>query len=118
MPERILNVGVVGCGQIAQIMHLPYLHELPTFRIGAVCDLSAARVEAIGNYYAVECRYTDHQRLLEQRDLDAVLVTTRDHAPVAIAAAKAGKHVMTEKPIAYNLEDADRVIAAARTNGV
>jgi predicted dehydrogenase len=47
-----------------------------------------------------------------------VLVTTRDHAPVAVAAANAGKHVMTEKPIAFNLEDADAVIAAAKANKV
>jgi predicted dehydrogenase len=116
--ERVLRVGVIGCGQIAQIMHLPYLHELPTFQIGAVCDISAARVDAVGRHYGVDRRFTDYRRLLDLPDLDAVLVTTRDHAPVAIAAANAGKHVMTEKPIAFNLADADAVIAAARANKV
>jgi predicted dehydrogenase len=118
LSERVLRVGVIGCGQIAQIMHLPYLHELPGFEIGAVCDLSAARVEAVGRHYGVERRFTDYRRLLEVRELDAVLVTTRDHAQVSIDAANAGKHVMTEKPIGFNLDEADRVIAAAQQNRV
>jgi predicted dehydrogenase len=118
MSQRILRVGVVGCGQIAQLMHLPHLKRLPMFEIGAMCDLSPTLVEKVADHYGVERRYTDHRALLEQRDLDVVFVATHDHAPVSIDAANAGKHVMSEKPIAFNLEDADRVIAAARSNRV
>lgn len=118
MPKQKLRVGVIGLGQIAQIMHLHYLHELPEIELAAVCDLSKNLVEAIGNYYGVARRYTNYHDLLGQADIDAVLITTRDHPPVAIDAANAGKHVITEKPVAFNLEDADRVIAAARDNKV
>jgi predicted dehydrogenase len=118
MSDRVLRVGVIGCGQIGQIMHLPYLKELPQFEIAALCDISESLVEAVGAHYGVERRYTDHRALLEQRDIDCVLNITRDHAQVSIDAAEAGKHVMSEKPIAFNLEEADAVIAAAKRNRV
>src|SRR5262245_27919195 len=118
MAERRLRVGVVGCGQIAQTMHLPYLKRLPQIELVALADLSRSLVEAVGALYGVERRYTDYHQLLELPDVEAVFVATRDHAPVSIAAARAGKHVMSEKPIAFNLEDADAVIAAARESRV
>jgi predicted dehydrogenase len=118
MSDRVLKVGVIGLGQIAQIMHLRYLKELPTFEIAAVCDVSQALVQQVGDHYGVAKRYTNHRDLLEQRDLDVVLNVTRFHAPVTIDALNAGKHVMTEKPIGFNLEEADAIIAAAQRNKV
>jgi len=58
-----LRVGVVGCGMIAQIMHLPYLSELPEFRLTALCDLSRTVVEAMGERFGVAARYTDYEDL-------------------------------------------------------
>lgn len=118
MPEKKLRVGVVGCGQIAQLMHLPYLKRLPNIEIGAMCDLSPGLVAQVADHYGVERRFTDYRRLIELPDLDAVFVATRDHAQVSIDAADSGKHVMSEKPIAFNLADADRVVEAARRNRV
>lgn len=112
MPD-IVRVGVIGCGAIAQIMHLPYLQELPQFEIGAVCDLSPSVVETVGNKYGVARRYTDYRALLDQRDLDAVLVANLEHYPVALAALEAGKHVFVEKPMTFNLAEADALVAAA-----
>jgi predicted dehydrogenase len=117
MPEK-LRVGVVGCGQIAQIAHLPYLQELPLFEIAALCDLSPAVVNALGEKYKVPGRYQDFNAMVKQDDLDVVLVTNKNHAPPAIAALEAGKHVLVEKPIAFNLAQADEMIAAARRNKV
>jgi predicted dehydrogenase len=62
-------------------------------------------------------RYLDYRELVEQ-DLDAVFVLTRDHADIAIAAAERGKHVFVEKPIAFNLQEADAMTACARKHGV
>jgi predicted dehydrogenase len=114
--QRVLKVGVVGLGQIAQIMHLRYLKELPTFEIAAVCDVAPGLADRIGDHYGVARRYLNHRDLLEQADLDVVLNTTRYHAPVTLDALNAGKHVMTEKPVAFNLEEADAIIDAARRN--
>lgn len=113
-----LKVGVIGCGQIAQIAHLPYLQELPMFEVGAVCDVSPTVVDAVGERFGVRRRYQQFSELVKQQDLDAVLVTNKNHAGPAIAAMEAGKHVLVEKPIAFNLAQADEMIAAARRNRV
>ena len=113
-----LRVGVVGCGQIAQIMHLPYLAELPQFRVTAVCDLSPTVVEAVGERYAVPARFTDYQELVSRDDIDAVAVLTMEHAEVAVAAAEAGKHLFIEKPLGFSLPETDRIIEAVERAGV
>jgi predicted dehydrogenase len=113
-----LRVGVVGCGQIAQIMHLPYLKELPQFQVTAVCDLSPMVVEAVGERYAVPTRVTDYYDLVNRDDVDAVAVLTMEHAEVAEAAAAAGKHLFIEKPLGFSLAETDRVIAAVEQAGV
>jgi predicted dehydrogenase len=113
-----LRVGVVGCGQIAQIMHLPYLMELPQFRVSAVCDLSSALVETIGERFGVPARFTDFTDLVNREDVDAVAVLTMEHAEVAVAAAEAGKHLFIEKPLGFSLAETDRIIDAVDCAGV
>ena len=113
-----LRVGLVGCGQIAQIMHLPYLAELPQFEIGALCDLSPTVLETLSQQYRVADCYTDYHEMLRQADLDVVAVLTMDHAPVAQAAAEAGKHLFIEKPLAFHPADCDLILDAARRNRV
>jgi predicted dehydrogenase len=113
-----LRIGVIGCGQIAQIMHLPYLAELPQFRLTAVCDLSPMVVEAVGDRYHVPFRTTDYAKVVQRADVDAVAVLTMEHAEVAAAAAEAGKHLFIEKPLGFSLTEADEVIAAVERAGV
>ena len=113
-----LRVGVVGCGQIAQVMHLRFLEELPQFRIAGVCDLSPTVVERIGERYGAPVRCTDYAELVTRNDVDAVAVLTMEHADVAIMAAEAGKHLFIEKPIGFSLTEADRIIAAVERAGV
>jgi len=111
-------MGVIGCGEIAQIMHLPYLAELPEFEIAALCDVSPTVVDAVGERYRVVERYTDYRDLLAESEVDAVAVCTPDHVPVAQAAAEHGKHLLVEKPLAFSPAEADLVIDAAVTNRV
>jgi len=113
-----ITVGVVGCGQIAQIAHLPYLQELPQFEIGALCDISSKVVESLGEKYKVKHLFTDYRDMVKREDLDAILIANKNHALPAIAAMEAGKHVLVEKPIAFNLKQADEMIAAAKRNKV
>ncbi len=114
-----LRVGVVGCGVIAQVMHLPNLKRLAErFRIEAVCDLSPGLVELVGDAFGVERRSTRWEDLLDER-LDAVLVlTSGDHAPVAVAAAEAGRHVFVEKPLSLSIDGGRRMVQAAASRGV
>jgi predicted dehydrogenase len=113
-----INVGVVGCGQIAQIMHLPYLKELPQFELAALCDASATVVDGVGDLYGVGRRYTDYRELLAQDDIDVVAVLTMYHTDIAVAAAETGKHVFVEKPLCFDPAEGDRVLDAVRRNNV
>ena len=113
------RVGVVGCGLIAQVMHLPYLAELSDrFEIAAVCDLRGDVARGCADRYGAAGVFTGWEALVEQ-PLDAVLIASSgDHAPIAIAAAGAGKHVFVEKPMALCGADAERMIEAAHDSGV
>jgi predicted dehydrogenase len=116
--ERI-RIGVVGCGLISQAMHLPYLSELDDrFELVAVCDIAPEVAGGCGERYGVTKVFTRWEELIAE-PLDAVLIATSgDHAPIAIAAARAGRHVMVEKPMALCSRDAELVLEAARDGGV
>lgn len=113
-----MDVGVVGCGRIAQIMHLPNVAEEPRTRLAAVADPAANVVEAVGDRYGVDDGYTDPARLIEERGdvLDGLIVSSpmHTHADVAVPALAAGLDVLVEKPLAVTPADADRLVAAAR----
>ena len=113
-----VRVGVIGCGLVAQVMHLPHLREMPDrFTVTAVCDLAAGPLEFAGAMFPAARRLTDWQDLLGE--VDAVLVLTAgSHAPVAVAAAEAGVHVFVEKPMCFSVDEGEQMIAAARANGV
>src|SRR3984893_12268878 len=88
LAQTRLRVGVVGCGLIAQVMHLHHLRELhDRFEVVALCDLSRAVVDGVGGPYGVARRFPDGTKLLED-PLDAVMVlTSGSHEPIAVAAA-------------------------------
>jgi predicted dehydrogenase len=114
-----VRVGVVGCGLIAQLMHLPHLLELSEeFEVAALCDSSRQVVDGCGERFGVGQRFVRSEDLLA-RDLDAVLVLTPgSHAPVAIAAAAAGRHVLVEKPMCYSVAEGRDMADAAAAAGV
>ena len=118
MNDRPIGVGVIGCGEIAQLMHLPYLHEMPEFRIAALCDLSLTLVERLGDHYGVAGRHADHRALLADPGVDAVVICTYDHGPFVADAIAAGKHVLVEKPLAFTSDEARPLVAAAERAGV
>ncbi|TCL90729.1 putative dehydrogenase [Rhizobium sp. PP-WC-2G-219] len=113
-----LGIGVIGCGEIAQVMHLPILHELPDIRIAALCDLSATVLEALGTRYGVAARYHDYHDLLADPAVAAVVICTFDHGPVVAAAIAAGKHFIVEKPLAFTAEQARPLVKAAADSGL
>jgi predicted dehydrogenase len=118
MAERT-RVGLVGCGLIAQVMHLPYLAELhDRYEIAALCDVSPELVAACAQRYGVERTFTRWQDLV-QAPLDAVMVlTSGSHAPIATAAAEAGRHVFVEKPLCLSVAEGRELLAVAERAGV
>ena len=117
---KILNVGVVGCGGIANNKHLPAMKRTGYYNIVAFCDLVEERAEKAKKEFGTEDArvYTDYEELIKE-DLDAVYVLTPNssHAPVAIAAMKAGKHVMCEKPMAKTFAEAQEMVKTAKETG-
>jgi predicted dehydrogenase len=118
MPDRV-RIGVVGCGLIAQVMHLHYLSELSDrFELAAVCDISPGLAAECAQRFGAHRAYSDWEPLIEDQ-LDAVMVlTSGDHAPIALAAARAGLHVFVEKPMALCSQSAEEVVRAAASSGV
>lgn len=114
-----LRVGVIGCGLIAQVMHLHYLRELADrFEIAAVCDLSEDVRNACAREYGVPKAFGSWHELLNEK-LDAVLVlTSGSHAPIAIAAAERGVHALVEKPMCFSVAEGEAMIRAADQAGV
>lgn len=114
-----LRVGVIGCGLIAQVMHLPYLRELSDeFEIAALCDVAPDVLAACARDYNVAGRFTDWRALLAEK-LDAVLIlTSGSHAPIALAAAERGIHMLVEKPMCFSVAEGREMIAATERAGV
>lgn len=118
MQDRVIGVGVIGCGEIAQLMHLPYLLELPAFRIAALCDISPGTVDKVAEHYGVTARYTDHRALLADPNVDAVVICTYDHGEMVADAIRAGKHLIVEKPLAFTPQEARPLVEQAERSGL
>jgi predicted dehydrogenase len=114
-----LRTGVIGCGLVAQVTHLPYLGELSDrYEVRALCDISPAALAHAGRHFPEARRHARWEDLLDE-DLDAVLVLTPgSHAPPAIAAAERGLHVLVEKPMCLNADEGRQMIDATAAAGV
>ena len=95
-----IKVGLIGLGEVAQLMHLPLLADDSRFSVTAISDVSPGLLDHVGNRYGVATRYLDANSLLTNSTLDAVFILTPDHlhADLLEAAIRAGKHVFIEKP--------------------
>ena len=113
-----VRIGVVGCGAIAQVHHLPNLTALhDQFEVAAVCDVSPSAAADAARRFQVRHHVTDYRDLLAA-DLDAVLLCHTDpKTEAAIATLKAGKHLFIEKPLCFSLPEIDAMIAAHRAAG-
>ena len=111
--KKYLRTGIIGLGGISGV-HIPALMSLPCARVTAVCDIREDRLAAAVEKTGAQ-GYTDYRDLLAREDIDIVHILTPHylHAPMAIDALRAGKHVLTEKPMASTIEDAKAMIRAA-----
>ncbi|MDP3063037.1 MAG: Gfo/Idh/MocA family oxidoreductase [Chloroflexota bacterium] len=116
-----IKVGLIGAaGRLAALAHANGYLANPNARIVAICDVDKAVLQARAKEWEVPRVYTDYRELLSDRDVELVDVLTPPylHAPMAVAAAQAGKHVIVEKPMCRSLAEADEMIDAARKSGV
>ena len=113
-----VRMGVIGCGAIAQVHHMPNLVDLPDlFEVTAVCDVSRGAADYVAQKFHVPHAFTDHRDLLAA-EVDAVLLCQSDpKTQIAVDCFNAGKHVFIEKPMCFSREEADRIIAAQQAAG-
>jgi predicted dehydrogenase len=112
--------GLVGAGDIAVKRVAPALAAAENSELVAVSRRQAERAEEFARGFGAQRWYATWEELLRDDGIDAVYVATpvHLHAPIAVAAAEAGKHVLCEKPMALDLAECDRMIAAADASGV
>jgi predicted dehydrogenase len=114
-----VRVGIVGCGNIAKT-HATALAALSEGEIAAACDVDEGRARAFAAQFGAPNAYGDVDAMLRSGNVDAIIVCTPHplHAPVVVAAAEAGVHVLCEKPISDKLSEADRMVEAADRAGI
>lgn len=115
-----VQVGLIGCGRIAQAVHLRLLTRMAGVRLTALAETDPARLAKAGDRVRRAARFTNYTRLLARPDVDAVVICLPNalHAAVAAAALRAGKHVYLEKPLATSLAEARPVLRAWQASGL
>jgi predicted dehydrogenase len=121
MPDKLQNplrLAIIGCGLIGK-KRAAALATLPDARLAAVCDLDAVRARDLAALHPGTEALTDAATLFARADLDAVIIATLNGAlaPLSLAAVRAGKHVLVEKPGALHAAQLREVQAAATLNG-
>ncbi|CAK7238448.1 hypothetical protein SEUCBS140593_010698 [Sporothrix eucalyptigena] len=122
-PSRVVRVGIIGCGEIAQVVHIPTLNLLAhKFRVTYLCDVAAGALETCADRVVLgpdgkrPATTTSAEELCASADVDAVLIANADayHVEHGLLALAQNKHVLIEKPAALCFRDIDRLIAAEK----
>ncbi len=114
-----MKVGIIGMGAIGSVHADAYRAVGEESEIVAVCDVDHVRLDQKAKALGVEARFTDYRKLLAKGDVEAVSVCVGNtlHKEVAVAALQAGKHVLLEKPMAMNAQEAAQIVDAAKASG-
>ena len=113
-----MNIGIIGCGKIAQVRHIPEYDANSEARLMGFFDLNMERAKTLAEKYGGKA-YDSYEALLADPEIQAVSICSANnsHAEIAIAALKANKHVLCEKPMAITLEDCEAMVKAAENSG-
>lgn len=114
----MIRIGIIGCGKIAQVRHIPEYAENPDAELVAFFSPNRTRAEEQAAKYGGKV-YDTAEALLADQSIDAVSICAANyaHAELTIKALEAGKHVLCEKPMATNLADCEAMVACAKKNG-
>ena len=115
-----LNIGIIGACRIGKLHAQSICYNVPTAKVLGITDVYKEHLPALCEELGIEKIYDSYVEMLEDKDIDAVLVcsSTDTHADIAIAAAKAGKHVFCEKPVDLTPEKVQAVIDTVKETGV
>ena len=114
----MLGVGIIGCGAVSKL-HAGAFGDIKGVELKAVADVNEDCAKSMSKEFHVDC-YNEYEKLLCREDIDIVSICTPSglHEGIVVKAAKAGKHVIVEKPIEVTLEKIDHMINACKDNGV
>ncbi|KAI9742804.1 MAG: hypothetical protein M1818_003533 [Claussenomyces sp. TS43310] len=115
--RKKLGVGIIGAGEVAQVIHIPtllLLNEL--YRIVSICDVSPRTAAHVAHAFGISKASTDPEDVMRDAHVDVIFNLTSDefHAPYTIAALRAGKHVMLEKPLTLSVAAGQAIVEAER----
>ncbi|HUV40564.1 MAG TPA: Gfo/Idh/MocA family oxidoreductase, partial [Sedimentisphaerales bacterium] len=124
--SKEIRVGIVGTQFMGRAHTNAYLDVAKFFELPAppvlraACDVNVSDLEAFSKRFGWETQETSWEKLVQRDDIDLIDICTPNstHMPIAIAAAKAGKHILCEKPVAMNAKEAQRMLDAARQANV
>ena len=121
MPKdnRLLRVGVLGCGPISQFAHFESAQKARNVELFAVCDADEGLARRFGAFYDARKIYLNYDAMLADPDLEAVIVATSDafHVSASAKALAAGKHVLCEKPIGVSVEEVEELARVVERSG-
>jgi predicted dehydrogenase len=115
--DKKVNIAIVGLGFGAEF--IPIYQNHPNANMYAICQRTKSRLDQVGDAFGVQVRYTDYAELLKDPKVEAVHINSpiADHAPMSLAALKAGKHVASTVPMATSVEECRQLIEAQRASG-
>jgi predicted dehydrogenase len=115
-----MNVGVVGAGNIAERAHLPALKSIPSIRVAGIADIDEKKAKKIAARFQIPRWYTDYRELMDDDTIRLIHVCTPPQFRLEVieSAAKKGKHLLVEKPLALSLDEAVRIRRAVREHNV
>ena len=116
--DKKINMAIIGLGFGAEF--IPIYQRHPNANLYAICRRTKSELDVIGDAFGIEKRYTDYNELLKDPGIDAVHINTPipDHAPQAIAALKAGKHVASTVPMATNIKECQQIVELVKETGL
>ena len=117
--NKKLRFGVIGTGEFTQACHVPGLQSHPQAEVVALCGSEYDRVRTLANRFGIPDVYIDYRELCSRDDLDGVTIATPNafHAQQALSAFEHGKHVLCEKPLAIDVQEAEKMLHAAQASG-
>lgn len=111
-----LGIGFVGAGMVGQVAHIANYVDLPGCKVVALAELRPKLGRMAGARFGIPRVYESHRQLLTDKEVEAVVVVTRPHAhgPIVLDVLESGRHVLSEKPMAHTVEQAQRLVEAAK----
>lgn len=118
--KQSLQVGVLGCGPIAQFAHFEACQKGKNVELYAICDAAEDLLQRMNAIWQPTKHYATYEAMLNDPQVDAIIIAVSDafHVPAAVQAVKAGKHVLVEKPLSHSIEECQELMETAKQASV